>query len=63
MAERDEEFELKGAWRDVATTVDQRWVIRVTRRVLAIGMPGHLLRGQAADWLENMRHLNYGEFA
>lgn len=62
--ERDEEFQLKGAWRDAAMTADQRWLIRVTCRVLAIGMPGHLLRGQAADWLEEHgANLNYGEFA
>ncbi len=62
--ERDEEFQLKGAWREAAMTADQRWLIRVTCRVLAIGMPGHLLRGQAADWLEEHgANLNYGEFA
>ena len=60
---RDEEFQLKGAWREEPMTADQRWLIRVTCRVLAIGMPGHLLRGQAADWLEEHgANLNYGDF-
>ena len=60
---RDEEFQLKGVWREEPMTADQRWLIRVTCRVLAIGMPGHLLRGQAADWLEKHgANLNYGDF-
>lgn len=60
---RDEEFRLNGAWREAAMTADQRWLIRVTCRVLRIGMPGHLLRGQAADWLEDHgANLNYGDF-
>lgn len=61
---RDERFRLDGAWREGAMTADQRWLVRVTCRVLAIAMPGHLLRGQAADWLENHgANLNYGDFA
>lgn len=61
--DRDEEFQLNGAWREAPMTADQRWLIRVTCRVLAIGMPGHLLRGQAADWLEEHgANLNYGDF-
>ena len=60
---RDEKFRLEGAWREGAMTADQRWLIRVTCRVLAIAMPGHLLRGQAADWLQNHgANLNYGDF-
>lgn len=60
---RDEKFRLEGAWREGAMTADQRWLIRVTCRVLAIAIPGHLLRGQAADWLENRgANLNYGDF-
>lgn len=60
---RDEDLRLNGAWRDAAMTADQRWLIRVTCRVLKIEMPGHLLRGQAADWLENTgANLNYGDF-
>ena len=62
--DRDEEFQMNGAWREAAMTVDQRWLIRVTCRVLTIAMPGHLLRGQAADWLEEHgANLNYGDFA
>ena len=61
--DRDEEFQLKGAWRKAPMTTDQQWLIRVTCRVLAIAMPGHLLRGQAADWLEKHgANLNYGDF-
>ena len=61
--DRDEDFQLKGAWREAPMTADQRWLIRVTCRVLAIAMPGHLLRGQAADWLEEHgANLNYGDF-
>ena len=60
---RDSEFQLSGAWRESEMTADQRWLIRVTCRVLAIGLPGHLLRGQAADWLEGHgANLNYGDF-
>lgn len=60
---RDEQFRLEGAWREGAMTVDQRWLIRVTCRALAIAMPGHLLRGQAADWLESHgANLNYVDF-
>lgn len=60
---RDEEFRLKGEWRQAPMTTDQRWLIRVTCRVLRIGIPGHLLRGQAADWLDHHRaNLNYGDF-
>ncbi|MCH2487690.1 MAG: hypothetical protein MK010_08115, partial [Erythrobacter sp.] len=49
---RDMEFCLEGAWRALEMTADQRWLVRVTCRVLRLPMPGHLLRGQAADWLE-----------
>lgn len=60
---RDEEFRLHGEWRNAELTADQRWLIRVTCRVLRIAMPGHLLRGAAADWLEeNGANLNYGDF-
>ena len=60
---RDEQFRLEGAWREGTMTVEQRWLIRVTCRALAIAMPGHLLRGQAADWLESHgANLNYGNF-
>lgn len=60
---RDQEFRLDGAWRNAPMTADQRWLIRITCRVLRFGMPGHLLRGQAADWLEkNGANLNYGDF-
>lgn len=59
----DEEFRLNGAWRDAQMTADQRWLIRVTCRVLNMGIPGHLLRGQAADWLDDHgANLNYGDF-
>ena len=53
--DRDEEFQSKGAWREAPMTADQGWLIRVTCRVLAIAMPGHLLRGQAADWMRRTR--------
>lgn len=60
---RDEELRLEGAWRELIMTADQRWLIRVTCRVLRIAMPGNLLRGQAADWLENKgANLNYRDF-
>lgn len=60
---RDEEFRLNGEWRNAEMTADQRWLIRVTCRVNRISMPGHLLRGAAADWLEeNGANLNYGDF-
>ncbi len=38
---RDEEFRLHGEWRNAEMTADQRWLIRVTCRVLRIAMPGH----------------------
>jgi hypothetical protein len=61
---RDDKHRLHGAWRNAAMTADQRWLLRVTCRVLRMAMPGHLLRGQAADWLEEHgANLNYGDFA
>ncbi len=61
---RDVEFRLEGAWRAAPMTSDQRWLVRVTCRLLDIAMPGHFLRGQAADWLESQgANLNYGDFA
>lgn len=60
---RDREFRLEGAWRSAEMTAGQRWLVRVTCRVLRMPMPGHLLRGQAADWLEaHGANLNYGDF-
>lgn len=60
---RDEELRLHGEWRQAEMTGDQRWLIRVTCRILRIEMPGHLRRGQAADWLEEHgANLNYGDF-
>ena len=60
---RDEEYRLGGAWRDEATTRGQRWLIRVTCRLRRIDLPGHLSRGDAADWIEaHGGNLNYTEF-
>lgn len=60
---RDLEFRLEGSWRQAPMTSGQRWLIRVTCRVLRLPMPGHILRGQAADWLESHgANLNYGDF-
>jgi hypothetical protein len=60
---RDEEFRLHGEWRSAEMTADQRWLIRATCRILRMAMPGHLLRGQAADWLEaHGANLSYGDF-
>ena len=60
---RDEEHRLRGEWRNAEMTADQRWLIRATCRVLRIAMPGHLRRGQAADWLEaHGANLNFGDF-
>lgn len=60
---RDDELRLSGHWRDREMSADQRWLIRVTCRALRIAMPGHLRRGQAADWLEaHGANLNYGDF-
>lgn len=60
---RDLEFRLEGAWRALEMTASQRWLVRVTCRVLQLPMPGHLLRGQAADWLEaHGANLNYENF-
>ncbi|MBY0301288.1 MULTISPECIES: hypothetical protein [Sphingomonas] len=60
---RDEEYRLEGAWREEGMTRDQRWLIRVTCRLRAIDMPGHLSRGNAADWLEvHGANMNYREF-
>ncbi|QDH35119.1 hypothetical protein [Porphyrobacter sp. YT40] len=60
---RDEEHRLRGEWRNADMTADQRWLIRATCRVLRIAMPGHLRRGQAADWLEaHGANLNFGDF-
>lgn len=62
--ERDEEFRLKGEWRTLPMTSDQRWLIRVTCRALRIAMPGNLLRGEASDWLAAKgANLNYEDFA
>ena len=61
---RDEAFRLGGAWRHEATTRGQRWLIRVTCRLRRIDLPGHLSRGDAADWIEaHGGNLNYAEFA
>jgi hypothetical protein len=60
---RDEQLQLHGEWRRDQMTPEQRWLIRATCRVLRIAMPGHLLRGEAADWLEAQgANLNYGDF-
>ncbi|MCE7796512.1 hypothetical protein LWE61_08045 [Sphingobium sufflavum] len=60
---RDEEFRLEGAWRQEPMTAGQRWLVRVTCRVRHLDLPGHLLRGEAADWLEDHgANLNYREF-
>lgn len=60
---RDEEFRLEGAWREESMTRDQRWLIRVTCRLRRIDVPGHLSRGDAADWLEaHGANMNYREF-
>ena len=60
---RDLDLRLEGEWRGLPMTADQRWLMRVTCRVLRIAMPGNLLRGQAADWLEEKgANLNYQDF-
>lgn len=60
---RDTEFRLEGAWRAEGMTRDQRWLIRVTCRLRRIDVPGHLSRGDAADWLEaHSANMNYREF-
>jgi hypothetical protein len=60
---RDEEFRLEGAWREAPMTSGQRWLVRVTCRVRHLDLPGDLLRGEAADWLDaNGANLNYREF-
>ena len=60
---RDEQFRLHGEWRNAEMTADQRSLIRATCRVLRMAMPGHLLRGQAADWLEaHGANLSYRDF-
>lgn len=60
---RDEEYRLEGAWREKAMTRGQRWLIRVTCRLRRIDVPGHLSRGDAADWLEaHGANMNYREF-
>lgn len=60
---RDKEFRLEGAWRAEGMTRGQRWLIRVTCRLRRIDVPGHLSRGDAADWLEaHGANLNYREF-
>lgn len=60
---RDLEFRLQGAWRALEMTAGQRWLVRVTCRVLRLPMPGHLLRGQASDWLAaHGANLNYENF-
>lgn len=60
---RDEDFRLHGEWRQEEMTADQRWLIRVSCRILKIAMPGHLRRGLAADWLEARgANLSYRDF-
>lgn len=60
---RDEEYRLAGAWRDLGMTTGQRWLVRVTCRIRNIDLPGHLSRGDAADWLDTHgANLNYREF-
>lgn len=60
---RDDELRHLGEWRNAEMTADQRWLMRVTCRVLNRGLPGHLSRGEAADWLEaNGANLNYRDF-
>ncbi|MBB5696980.1 hypothetical protein [Sphingomonas yantingensis] len=60
---RNEEYRLEGAWREEGMTRNQRWLIRVTCRLRGIDVPGHLSRGDAADWLEaHGANLNYREF-
>lgn len=60
---RDAKFRLQGAWREEPMTRDQRWLIRVTCRLRQIDVPGHLARGDAADWLDARgANLNYREF-
>lgn len=60
---RDEKFRLDGAWRHEPMTRGQRWLIRVTCRLRRIDLPGHLARGDAADWIEeNGGNLNYSAF-
>ena len=60
---RDAELRLEGAWRAEGMTRDQRWLMRVTCRLRHIDVPGHLARGDAADWLEARgANMNYGEF-
>jgi len=60
---RNEEFRLEGAWREAPMTSGQRWLVRVTCRVRHLDLPGDLLRGEAADWLDaNGANLNYREF-
>lgn len=59
----DAEHRLEGAWRDLAMTTGQRWLVRVTCRIRQIDLPGHLARGNAADWLEaHGANRNYREF-
>lgn len=60
---RDAEYRLEGAWRMESMTRDQRWLIRVTCRLRCIDVPGHLSRGDSADWLEaHGANMNYREF-
>lgn len=60
---RDEQFRLEGAWRREPTTAGQRWLVRVTCRVTGIDLPGHLARGDAADWLAaHGANVSYREF-
>jgi hypothetical protein len=61
--ERDEQMRLDGAWRELSMTTDQRWLIRATCRSRRIDLPGHLSRGDAAEWLEaNGANLSYRDF-
>ncbi len=61
---RDVEFRLQGAWRAEAMTRGQRWLVRVTCRIRYLDLPGHLSRGDAADWLDaHGANVTYREFS
>ena len=60
---RDVAFQLEGAWRQESMTRGQRWLVRVTCRIRHFDLPGHLSRGDAAEWLEaHGANVNYREF-
>lgn len=60
----DAEYRMDGMWREADMTRHQRWLIRVTCRLRAIDVPGHLSRGDAADWLDTHgANMNYREFS